>query len=384
MGKFRIETKVGRDRLTPRSSAYYQKIHKGRSLGYLKGKTGGSWVARVIEPGKKQAFHKIEVPTDDPQEEYGIALDAAQEWFKLFDAGVQTDYLLQDAISDYLEYLRAEKSGTVHNTARTVLKGIPESLQKTPVHKLTTRQMDKWRTSFLVSSNDSELIRRSQNTSNRRWCDLRACLNRSFQQGYVSDKTNWERIQPYKRVQKGRQVFWNTEEVKQILNASKSLNGDFYNLIKAGLLTGCRIGELRALKVKDFDRANQLLEIQTSKTGYRDMFLSPDAYTFLTKQTIDKHPTAWLLDYKSRQWPEDYHHKLFRKIRKKITIDPESTFYCARHFHISQGLQAGISPELIAKNVGTSPAMIHQFYGKFTRTAQKEAAAAIGAVLGVE
>jgi integrase len=384
MKNFRIDTLAGRNKLPPRQAPYFIKLDKGQSLGYRQGKTGGSWLARLINADDKTLYFKIVVNVNDPQKEYGEAVKQAQEWFSLQEKGVKTDYLLKDAIDDYLNYLQKEKSAAVHKTAAGVLKGIPERLQKIPVHELTTRQLDKWRVSFLSESKDAELVRRSQNTSNRRWSDLRACLNRAFQQGYVVDKTAWDRIQPYKKAQKGRQIFWTPREANNLLTAAKALNRDFYRLIKAGLLTGCRIGELTSLKVKDFDKANELLSIKASKTGHREVFLSTPAVTFFKAMAKDKHPAAWLLDYKGREWPEDYHHKLFRRCRKNAEIDPDSTFYCARHYHISQGLQAGISVDLIAKNCGTSPAMIHQFYGKFTRTAQKEAAAKLGNAMGIE
>ena len=382
MRKFRIDTKAGREKLEPRSSAYYKKIDKGKSIGYLKGKTGGSWVARLITPGENQQFHKIHVQNTDPQKVYGEALKKAQEWFDLKSRGVQTDYLLNDAIEDYILYLRTEKSNDVWKTAANVLKNIPPQLKNTPVYKLTTHQLDRWRTFVVKQSDDPETVRKSKNTSNRRWSDLRACLNRAFKQGYVADRTAWERITPYKKVIKGRQIFWTPEEVERILEESRKLNPDYYRLIKGALLTGARIGELRSLKVKDL--LDDILQIRAGKTGHRDMFLSSAATRFLKLSSRNKTPEAWLLDYHGRQWPEDYHHKLFRKIRQLAGINPESTFYCARHFYISRGLQAGITPDLIAKNCGTSPAMIHQFYGKFTRKAQKEAAAKIGAALGIQ
>jgi len=382
---FRIDTAAGRKKLDPRPAPYFVKIDKGKALGYRKGKNCGSWVARMVEGDGKNIYYKIEVNgVDDPQREYGEALKLAQTWFSLQERGVKTRYLLRDAIEDYLAYLQTEKSNTVHKTAASVLAGIPKKTMETPVHELTTRQLDKWRTSFLQKSDDAELLRRSQNTSNRRWSDLRACLNRAFQQGYVADKTAWERIQPYRRAQRGRQIFWTQAEVTRLQTASNAISKDFYNLVQAGLLTGCRVGELRTLKLKNFDKENELLDIVESKTGHREVFLSASAVTFFKTMSRDKHPEAWLLGYNNRQWPEDYHHKLFRIARKNAEIDPESTFYCARHYHISQGLQAGISVDLIAKNCGTSPAMIHQFYGKFTRASQKEAAIKLGIAMGLE
>lgn len=374
----RIDTAAGRKRLPVRKEVYYYKVDKGKHIGYRKGKTGGSWWARLTV-NQQRAFQQLEFKSSDPQKEWGVALKLAQEWFKLQEQGVNVDYAVSDAIMDYITYLEQEKSAAVFKTAQAVLKSVPASLQETPVHKLTTRQLDKWRKTFLKKG-DKEQVRRSQNTSNRRWSDLRACLNRAFQQGYVADKTAWERIQPYKKAQRGRQIFWTPEEVAGLLAAAQNIDRDFYKLLQAGLLTGCRIGELRSLKVKDF--AHGQLSIN-GKTGIRDMQLSSTSIKFCKRQAKNKTPEAWLLDYRGRQWPEDLHHKMFRKVRSMVKVDPDSTFYCARHYFISVGLQAGISADLIAKNVGTSPAMIFQFYGKFTGESQKEAAEIIDQALGI-
>lgn len=374
-----LKTKIGRDKLPPRPAPYFMPLDQGESLGLRKNKTGHQWVARLLHEGKYTST-KLEIEEQDPQKEFGVALRAAQEWFSLHRQGVKVDYTLKDAITDYLEYLRSEKSIVVWKTARGVLENVPAEIQSVPVHLLTTRQLDKWRVSFVINDGDVDTLRRSQNTSNRRWSDLRACLNRAFQQGYITDKSAWERIKPYGKVQRGRQIFWTTEEAQKLLECAYATNNDMGLIVEAGLLTGCRIGELKALRAGDFD--GETLTISDSKTGHRQMFLSHPAIKFFKKLAKNKMPKAWLFTFQGHEWTEDRHHKLFRQIRTKADISEESTFYCCRHFYISRALGSNVSVELIARNVGTSPAMIHQFYGKFTAEAQREAVAIAGEALG--
>lgn len=375
-----LKTKIGRDKLTPRPAPYFMPLDQGESLGLRKNKTGHQWVGRLLHEGKYQST-TLDVAEQDPQKEFGVALRAAQEWFTLHRQGVKVDYTLKDAIADYLEYLQSEKSAVVWKTAKGVLENVPADLQSVPVHLLTTRQLDKWRVSFVTNDGDADILRRSQNTSNRRWSDLRACLNRAFQQGYITDKSAWERIKPYGKVQRGRQIFWTTEEAQQLLECAYTTSNDMGAIVEAGLLTGCRIGELKALRAGDFD--GETLTISDSKTGHRQMFLSRPAIKLFKKLAKNKMPKAWLFTFQGRQWTEDRHHKLFRQIREAVAIPEDSTFYCCRHYYISKALTAGVSVELIAKNVGTSADMIHRFYGKFTAKAQQEAVALAGESLGI-
>ena len=374
-----LKTKISRDKLPPRPAPYFQSLDQGQSLGLRKNLSGHQWVARLLHEGKYES-KILQVDEQDPQKEFGTALRAAQEWFSLRIQGVKVEYTLKDAVTDYLAYLQAEKSITVWKTCKEVLEKIPKGLQKIPVHQLATRKLDQWRTSFVVNDGDADTLRRSQNTSNRRWSDLRACLNRAFQMGYVIDKSAWERIKPYGRVQRGRQIFWTVEEAQRLLHSAYTESVDFGLIVEAGLLTGCRIGELKALRASDFD--GETLNIADSKTGHRQMFLSSPAIKFFKKLSKNKTPRAWIFTFQGRPWTEDRHHKLFRQVRGKSQINEESTFYCCRHFYISRALESGISVELISKNVGTSPDMIFKFYGKFTARAQREAVNIAGEALG--
>jgi hypothetical protein len=175
-----LTTQNGRNKLTPRPAPHFTSLGQGESLGLRKNKVGNQWVARILHEGKYQST-TLDVEEQDAKKEYKVALRAAQKWFKLHRQGVKVEYTLKDAIADYLEYLQVEKSAVVWKTAKGVLENVPADLQGVPVHQLTTRQLDKWRVSFVVNDGDADKLRRSQNTSNRRWSDLRACLNRTFQ-----------------------------------------------------------------------------------------------------------------------------------------------------------------------------------------------------------
>jgi hypothetical protein len=50
----------------------------------------------------------------------------------------------------------------------------------------------------------------------------------------------------------------------------------------------------------------------------------------------------------------------------KAKLPRETMFYSLQHYHISKAMKAGVSMLVIARNCGTSVAMIEKHYGKFT------------------
>jgi integrase len=54
------------------------------------------------------------------------------------------------------------------------------------------------------------------------------------------------------------------DESKRLLNACAP---DFRKLVQGGLLTGCREGELLAVRTRDFDAESETLLIADSKSG---------------------------------------------------------------------------------------------------------------------
>ncbi len=47
-----ITTRAARDRLAARKEPYWRGIEGGIALGYRRGATGGSWLARLLEAGR--------------------------------------------------------------------------------------------------------------------------------------------------------------------------------------------------------------------------------------------------------------------------------------------------------------------------------------------
>ena len=357
-----IINKTGRDKLKPRREPYWRMLQKGQHIGYRKTKISGHWIARRTE-NRKKTTHALTAPPDD----YTEAKRQAEKWFDT--RGVNSKkYLLHDAIDAHLRYLELDRSSTTLATARHTFRSVPASMMRTPVMELTTQKLLAWRDSH----RDKSRGRANQNSCNRRWADLRAALNRAFHHvDSVTSDTAWKKVMPYRGTLQGRDIFFSDKEVATILDQAKELDQDFYNLCLAGLITGARVGELRGIQVKDFDAGDSSVQV-SGKTGARIMYLSRSACELFVECCEGKRASDYLLDYQGKKWPVQQHGRVFNK----ITGLPEgSVFYCLRHYYASKALTTpGVTTEMVAKNMGTSVAMIEKFYGKFTAQQQKDTA----------
>jgi integrase len=149
--------------------------------------------------------------------------------------------------------------------------------------------------------------------------------------------------------------------------------GAFRNLIEAAMVTGARYGELRVLRVADFDRAQRMLSIRYGKTGPRDVPLSDDAQTFFSRLAKSKLPSAFLLTRDDGEpWQHSDQDELMRKAVRKAKLPKGTVFYTLRHTFIANALTGGMDIHAVAKMCGTSIRMIELHYGKFIHTDVRE------------
>ena len=77
-------------------------------------------------------------------------------------------------------------------------------------------------------------------------------------------------------------------------------------------------------------------------------------------------PTAWLFAKDDGEpWGKNHHTRMMQDVVKAAKLPRDTVFYSLRHYHISKALLAGIPPQVVAENCGTSIRMIEKHYGKF-------------------
>jgi integrase len=189
---------------------------------------------------------------------------------------------------------------------------------------------------------------------------LTATLNNAYRLHGVGDPSVWRRMKPIKipKTTRSRLFIPTEQEVKDLIAKCEP---DFVLLVRAALLTGARYGELTALEARDFDSAKGTLDVR-GKTGERTMMLSSAAVAFFSARAKGKLPRAKVFTTaEGGPWLKSMQH---RRMRAATSIRP-FVFYSLRHYALSRQLSAGIPSALVAKNAGTSEAMLRAHYHKF-------------------
>ncbi len=376
----RIDTVAGRKALPSRREPYWHRLGAGKTLGARKTSTGAcTWLAKFYDPDTRKKT--IKNLGDDQTKladyenkpmDFDRASKAAQAWFTEIEQqrseGVapSAGYTLQNAIDDYVRHVKANKGTKAASLVPGRLTNhLSDRQKRKPVSEITTREIKNWLNSQVRDSEkfDADKVRASKDTANRRLAVLKACLNLAFRDGIVSNDTAWRRVKRFDEVSEARKLFLTEKQVAALLSATQ---GGVQDVIRAGILTGARRGELFALTVRDFDARDGTLKIAKGKTGARDIYLSDTAVAFFKKKAKSKLPEVRLLTKDDgTPWPEDDLTRPFKAAVRAAKLPPETTFYSLRHYHISRALLAGVQPQVVAENCGTSLRMIEKHYGKF-------------------
>jgi integrase len=122
---------------------------------------------------------------------------------------------------------------------------------------------------------------------------LKAALNKAFQDGKVAGNEAWARVKPVRDVDAARVRYLSDDDSRWLVNGC---DPGFRPMVQAALFTGCRYGELVALKVDDLDADAGTLHVRASKSGKpRHVVLTDEGRDFLAAQVAGKAKSAPLL-----------------------------------------------------------------------------------------
>ena len=149
----RLNTRTARLKLAIRREPYWVNLSSGLSLGYRRGTTGGTWIARRYTAESGRTFAAIG-PADDTLDAGALSFDAAQararEWFGQQphdDEPARGPYTVADAVADYLQHLEGDgrSKSAVYDARRRANAFILPSLGNLQVVKLTADRLRRWR-----------------------------------------------------------------------------------------------------------------------------------------------------------------------------------------------------------------------------------------------
>jgi integrase len=198
---------------------------------------------------------------------------------------------------------------------------------------------------------DADGRRRRKAAANRIFNVLQAALNLAWRHSQAPSDEAWRKVERFKAVDAPVLRYLTDAECKRLVNASPE---DFRELVRAALLTGCRYGELTALRCADFNPDAGTVLIRTSKSGHsRHVVLTEEAQRFFAEAVTGRaSDTLMFLRANGSPWQPSDKRRPLSAACKAAKIVPAIGFHVLRHTHGSTLAMKGVPLPVIAKQLG--------------------------------
>jgi integrase len=366
-------------------------LSQGRALGYRKGSKGGVWLARYkIEGFRKE--EKLALADDILDAEGTRVLDFAQAqekartWF-LSATTLATGehvtgrggYTVNQCCLDYLHHLQRRGAPDHRHTKYDLDAYVIPQLGTLQVARLTRPKLEQWRADIAASPRrtnrkyvqekgqhiqSGENLRKRRATTNRIMRRLRAALNLALTEGRVNANPVAWKVPPFDNVEVARAVFLSENEQRTFVKGCAN-EKDFQRLVRAGLYTGARYGELGRLSVGDLNATAGTLFIAKSKGGQqRHVHLDPEAARFFREVCTNRDPgETMFLRESGEPWAKDNQKKPMRRACTRAEIK-HFGFHQLRHTAASRWITFGVSLKVVAEQLGhVDTKMVERYYG---------------------
>jgi len=377
-----LETRTARLRLAIRAEPYWRTIDPGAHLGYYRGRRGGSWVARLYQEGR---YRKTALGTaDDASDADGVAIlsfaqaqAAARNWFAKLAreaAGIEPltegPYGVRDAVSDYLADYKRRGGKALAATEIAANAHIIPALGDVRLERLTAARIRAWHSGLAeaparlrtkkgalelktraLDPDDAEVMRRRRATANRVLTVLKAALNHAFHEGRVANDEAWRRVKPFREADAARVRYLSHDEARRLVNATEP---SLRQMVQAALLTGCRYGELAAIRSEDFDSDAGTIRIRAAKSGKaRHVVLTDDGISLFRRLAAGRPSGALLLPRADgKRWGRAHAQRPLAQACRVARISPAVSFHVLRHTYASHLVMAGAPLQVVAANLG--------------------------------
>jgi integrase len=392
----KIDTRSARSRLPARREPYFAPISPGCALGYRKGATGGTWIARRYDKAATPRLrYKALGSADDTLDADGatvLTFTQAQELARAWFAALATDvhgaeeddpgpYTVADSIRDYLAHLEAQGKATAKDARWRADALILPELGAIELRRVRADRLEKWLEKLATTAArlrtkrgekqkfraldaaDPEATRRRRANANRTFTVLRAALNLAFNRGKVAGDTGWRRVKPFRGADAARVRYLQVAEAKRLVNACPP---DFRALVRGALFTGARYSELSRLDVADFNADSGTVMVRQSKTGRpRPIYLTDEGKRFFEAKTAGRAGGAPMLPRADGgRWGRAHQRRPMVEACAAARIDPPISFHGLRHTWASLAVMAGVPLQVVAANLGHSDTrMVEKHYG---------------------
>ena len=389
----RLETRAAREKLKPRGKPYYRALDPGLHLGYRKGTAGGRWVMRWYKGDGAYGVETIGTADDKADAGEGeVVLDFRQAQILAREKHVEhtriakglprqsAPYTVRLCVQEYLSFLETNRKTARDARYRAEALILPK-LGDLPCAEVSAALLRKWLESAAdsaprlrtrkgegqkyreIETDNAETKRRRRATANRMLTILKAALNRAWREGKIPTDDAWRRVEPFEEADSARVRYLTIDECRRLINVSQ---GEFRDLVRAALLTGCRFGELAALQVHDFNPDTGTLHVRTSKSGKgRHVVLNDEGAEFFARLVAGRLGLEILLRKSNgSRWMKSNQARPMDEACARAKIEPPVSFHCLRHTYASHAVMAGAPLLVVARNLGHADTrMVEKHYG---------------------
>ena len=413
----KLDSRDARKKL-PLKVRFQEHLAPGQFLCYRRPADGGAgvWYAR-LKNTKTDTLHSIGVADDFNAPlgalSYQQAKIKAQKWCR--ERGTLGSFppdgspTVADAINVYFRnQWRQGKKGAARAWASARAWILP-TLGHLAVSQLTRQAVEHWHESVaaapkrlrtgvgrpqqyarLPATDDTRRARKD--TANRILTTLKAALSFAAERGLTDpNDMPWQKAKAYPRTTSARARFLQPDEAARLAVACK---GEFGDLVRGALLTGCRYSELARLTCSNYNRTNSTLYIAESKNGKpRHVILSKEGSALFDRLVAKRGGSSSLifsngalrvrrLDSKGA-WADADQIRRMRAACAAAGIEP-ITFHELRHTYASMLVNAGCPLIFVAAQLGHSDTrMVERHYGHIKNEAMRAAIEAAMPALGI-
>ena len=365
----RLGSPKARSRLKAGRQPHWVTLTTGRDhLGWQRwpDEKAGHWVVRRRRDG---AYSQETLgAADDAQEADGksvFSYEQARVRATEEERATPGSITVARAASEYLDYLRAQ--GKDARDAKYAFDAhVLPRLGRVEVASLTAARLRRWladtaaaparrrtgkgmRQKFKTLDEEEE-VRRRRSSANRVLGVLRAMLNFTFREGNAPSDAEWKRVEKFGDVEAARLRYLSPEEATRLSNAC---DPDFRPLLQAGLLTGCRYGELCRLEVRDYDSNAGSIHVRKSKSHKpRFVPLNGEAAALFSQICMGRAAgERMFLTASGRAWGKSDQRRPMEEACVRARVE-RITFHGLRHTFISQAVMNGVPLAVVAEVVG--------------------------------
>lgn len=323
---------------------------------------------------------------------------------------IQGPYTVADAWKEYLKDAGRRGVAGIYNMTKGGDAQILPALGSCELAKLTHTQITDWHQKLaeqgkrktgkardeeelMASASASEDIRKRRSTANRILTNLKSALNFAInnQKALIPDPAPWKLVKPFANADSSRTRVLDPDEITNLINGCEE---SFVKLVKAGLLTGARYGELIKVRVADFNEINASIYFAfgKSKGGPKPRYtlLTDQGVAFFKSLTKDRgsnelmflraavhrtkrerlveHPLQWVST--DQKWAMEQACEASGVYRV--------TFHELRHTYASILLNSDFNLSYLADQLGHSDLrMVTKYYGHIAGAAKRLALKAV-------